>query len=299
MSNTPSLFESNLPANNALLDKLRGINDNLAGNPSGSGLRRISIKGGRFRKMVSGEQVAVSKDSSMHVIIVNAAAIARTYYAGQYNPENPSAPACWSHDTKKPAPEVPIESRQAAVCRDCPQDVKGSGMGNSRACRFSQRLAVCIEGDLNTVYQLQVPATSIFGEAENGNMPLGAYARLLKEHDDTPASAVVTEMYFDENSETPKLFFKPLRPLEESELEKVIAMSDSPEVIRCIELTVSQADGVQKLEAPKAKVAADPKPAEEVVEEVVEAPKKVAKRSEPAIDEESEDLSAIIDGWDD
>lgn len=294
MSNTPSLFESNLPANNALLDKLRGINDNLAGNPSGPGMRRISIKGGRFRKMVRGEQVAVSKDSSINVVIVNAAAISRTYYAGQYNPENPSSPACWSHDTKKPAPEVPSDTRQASLCRDCPQDVKGSGQGNSRACRFSQRLAICIEGDLDMVYQLQVPATSIFGEAENGNMPLGAYARLLKEHNDTPASAVVTEMYFDENSETPKLFFKPLRPLEESELEKVINMADSPEVLRCIELTVSQVDGVQKLEAPK--------PKEEVKEEepeVVEAPKKVAKKSEPAIEEESEDLSAIIDGWDD
>ena len=85
---------------------------------------------------------------------------------------------------------------QAARCMDCPQNIKGSGQGESRACRFSQRLAVLLEGAMDTVYQLQLPATSIFGEAKDGKMGMQAYAKYLKAHK-TPSIAVVTQAYFD------------------------------------------------------------------------------------------------------
>ena len=217
-----TIFEAKGAVSAELFESLKDVNDNLlSGAPTGNKSRRISISGGKFREFVGGEQVAVSKQDFMNVVIVNAAQISRTYYASEYNPEKVEPPTCWSADTNTPAKEVPEDQRQSARCMDCTQNVKGSGQGQSRACRFAQRIAVVLEDDLDNVYQLQLPATSIFGDVKNGNMPMQAYARHLAEHK-APAIAIVTKMYFDENSPTPKLFFKPVRPLAEEEVNKVI-----------------------------------------------------------------------------
>jgi hypothetical protein len=105
--------------------------------------------------------------------------------------ENPSAPACWSADGDRP--DASVTSPQHQRCADCAQNQKGSGQGESRACRFSQRLAVVLENDVaGDVYQLTLPAQSIFGAADNGKMPLQAYAKFLGAHG-LPVTTVVTE----------------------------------------------------------------------------------------------------------
>jgi len=295
-----SIFENKELASSDLFKSLQGVNDNLLSGSGGGGAqnRRISIKGGKFRMMVNGEQVSVSKDDKMNVVIVDAAHLARTYYEGEYDPNKVVPPTCWSNDTQTPAKEV-ADGKQSDRCMDCKQNVKGSGQGNSRACRYSQRLAVVIEGELEQVYQLQLPATSIFGDPKEngGKMMLQSYAKYLQAHN-TPAIAIVTEMSFDENSETPKLSFKPIRPLEESELQTVVALKETPEVQRAITMTVSQTDGViAKSEAPKALFADAPAKAE--VKEEVEEPKKVVKKSAPKPTEDNEELSDIVANWDD
>lgn len=299
------LFKGNALANTDLFKSLQDINKNLLSGGAGDGLRRISLKGGKFREFVGGEQIRVSTENGMNVVIVNAAPISRTYYAGAYDPNNAIAPHCWSADTQTPAKEVPEDQRQSARCADCPQNIRGSGQGESRACRFGQRLAIAIEGKLDTVYQLQLPATSIFGDAKDGKMPMQAYAKFLQAHN-TPAIAIVTEMYFDVNSEVPKLFFKPVRPLEEDELKQVVEMKDHTDTIKAITLTVAQTDGVQKIEAPKPEPKpepeAKPEPKQEAKsedDEPIEEPKKVVKKSTPAPKADDDDLSAIVDGWDD
>jgi hypothetical protein len=290
----------------SLFDKLKDVNDNLLGGAStGTTIRRISINGGKFRQMINGEQMAVSKQDYMNIVIVNSAHIARTYYDSEYSPDKVTAPKCWSADTKTPAPEVPEDQRQASRCMDCPMNVKGSGQGNSRACRFSQRLAVVMEDDLDKVYQIQLPATSIFGDVKNGNMPMQAYAKMLAEHK-APVVAIVTKMFFDENSATPKLFFSPVRSLEEDELKKVLELKEHPDTIRAITLTVAQSDGVQKsnvqaLFADKkedATVTVEAVEAEATAEEV-EEPKKVVKKSTPPASEEAVDLEGVLENWDD
>jgi hypothetical protein len=273
---------------------LQDTDDNLTGGSGGgSGPRRISLRGGRFREIVGGEQVNVKSDGFLNLIVINAAKLSRTYYAGQYDPENPSAPTCWSPDTQSPSPDVPKDQMQAARCMDCPQNIKGSGQGESRACRFSQRLAVLLEGDMDTVYQLQLPATSIFGEAKDGKMGMQAYAKYLKAHK-TPSIAVVTQAYFDENSDTPKLYFKAVRPLSEEELQQAVAIKDSDDAIKAITLTVSQTDGVQ------AKRDGAVQEDEVDIREPAPAPKKVAKKKEVAAPSSEEaDLASIVDDWDD
>lgn len=307
MSNV-SLFgdagAGNSLVNSDLFKSLQSVNDTLAGGSFGTH-RRISIKGGKFREMVGGEQVSVSKDDTMNIIVIDAAPVARTYYAGAYDPNSdPVPPSCWSADTQEPSSDA--NDPQASRCADCPQNVKGSGQGNSRACRYSQRLAVTIEGDLEKVYQLQLPATSIFGDATEGAMPMQGYARFLKAHN-TPAIAVVTEMRFDENAEVPKLFFKPLRPLTEEELEQAVALRDSEETKDAITFTVSQTDGVSaepvvEVVAEKKPAAKKSKPKLKAVEEAepeVEEPTKVVKKSSPTPSDEGSDLSSIVGAWDD
>jgi hypothetical protein len=133
---------------------------------------------------------------------------------------------------------VKQEDRQANRCMDCAQNIKGSGAGTSRACRFAQRVAVALEGDFTKVYQLQLPATSLFGKAQGGKMPMQAYARYLSSHD-TPAISVVTECTFDLESPVPKLFFKAIRPLLQEEVSLAASLSESEETREAIAMPTS------------------------------------------------------------
>jgi len=299
MAGEMTLFGAgNSLVNSDLFKSLQDMNKTLAGG-SGGGSKRISIKGNKFRMFIDGEQVSVSKEDHMNVVVVNAAAVSRTYYEGSYDPNNPTAPSCWSMDTRVPAAEVPAEQRKASRCADCPMNVKGSGQGNSRACRFNQRLAITLEGKPDEVYQLQLPATSIFGEATNGQMPMQAYAKLLNAHN-TPIIAVLTQMTFDENAETPKLFFKPVRPLNEEELQAAVKAKDSEEAIKAITLTVAQTDGVGKKSNA---ISEQPSTKKNFVveddEETVEEPKKAAASKPKDEPKPAADLSALVADWDD
>jgi len=293
-----SIFEGNSLVSSDLFKSLQSAGNNLLGS-SGGGVRRISVRGKRFRELVGSEEMRVSKSDSMNIVIVNAAPLSRTYYEGTYSPDNPSAPHCWSADTNVPSPDVPEDQRMAPRCMDCPMNIKGSGQGESRACRFQQRLAVALEGQLDKVYQMQLPATSVFGRGDDGKMPMQAYARFLNEHD-TPPIAVVTDMYFDDDSDVPKLFFKPVRPLEEAELQQVASLLEHPDTKRAITFSVAKPKEGGDVSAALTK----PKKAKKAKVEVDEGdepeePKKVAKKSDDASDGEDPELDAIVDAWDD
>ena len=279
------------------------VTNALAGESSG-GMRRISLKGKEFREMIGGKEYRVSEDRSMNVVIIKAAPkVSRTYFEGTYSEGEAKAPVCWSSDSQRP--DEAVKNKQSNTCLNCPQNIKGSGQGESRACRFSQRLAVLIEGEIDReeVYQLVLPSTSIFGDGEKGKLPLRAYAEFLKLKD-APMSGVITEMKFDSGSAVPKLFFRPIRPVTEEEWEVIQRLKDSDDAKKAIELTVSQADNVQEKApaAPKPAAIAAPKPTPveepEEEEEVIEEPKKAApKKAAPAA--ESSSLEDLIGEWDD
>ncbi len=140
----------------------------------------------RFSRISTGGNVFTLPDgdtaTSLDAVIVNAAEISRAYYEGVYDSDNPTAPTCWSSDTDRPDKDVPTEDVQSVRCMDCTQNIRGSGSGMGRACRFHQRIAVLLEGELDKAYQLQVSATSIFGKPQNGNTPLQSYAKHLSSH---------------------------------------------------------------------------------------------------------------------
>lgn len=311
-------FKSNALVSADLFKKLMDMNKTLAGGTGGTS-RRISIKGGRFREMVNGEQIRVNSSGSMNVVLLATSKIGRTYFEGAYDPENPSAPTCWSTDSEKPDAAVPAEQRKANACRDCPMNIKGSArQGDGRACRFSARLAVAIEGSYDKVYQIQLPATSMFGDANGNKMGMQAYAKYMTANE-TPLIAVVTQMYFDENSETPKLYFRPLRPLENEELQDVLQLAEHEDVQKAITLTVYQQDkGAESAagtkaynpkkqdfeidDAPKTEKKAAPKKEPEQLEMSFDAPVEEPKRVEAkptTTSEKPEELGSVLSAWDD
>ncbi len=260
MSNLALFSGSNVPAF-ARSAAVSALTKSLAGGGAGGG-KRISIKGGVFRLLVDGQQVAAIDERFLDVVVVAAAPkIGRTFYLKQYDPDSPAGPDCWSADGERP--DAKAANPQADRCATCPQNVKGSGQGDSRACRFSQRLAVTLANDIEgDVMQLQVPAASLFGKAEGENMPLQAYARLLATQN-VGVETVVTRLRFDTEAEAPKLFFKPMRWLSEEEYAIVQEQGQSDDAKAAITMTVAQTDkvGGLKLDGAPPRGAAAPAPA--------------------------------------
>ena len=274
----------------------------LMGGSGNGGGKRISIRGNVFRMMVDGKEIAQNEDRAMNIIIAAANAnVSRTFYAGTYQEGQAMAPTCWSNDGV--TPDIKSEQPQASKCASCQQNIKGSGQGDSRACRFSQRLAVLLENDIRgDIYQLTLPAQSIFGAAENGKMPLQSYAKFLGSHG-LPVTAVVTEMRFDTASATPRLTFKAVRPLNEEELAMTQDKGQSTEAKLAIAATAAQMDGAtnaefirptdmgKMLDVDEAKAMATVKATKaEVVEETAE-PTKRTKKAAP------KDVADILDDW--
>ena len=92
-----TLFENNALANSDLFKSLQDVNDNLlSGSGGGEQNRRISLNGKAFREIVNGEEVSVSDDNNMNMVILNAAKISRSFYEGVYASDYRFA-ALWSY----------------------------------------------------------------------------------------------------------------------------------------------------------------------------------------------------------
>jgi hypothetical protein len=298
-----SLFNpSNVPAfarNNVLSETAMALTGGSSGAAAG---KRISIKGGVFRLMDNGKEVAAIEDRHLDIIIVKAAPkVGRQFYAAAYDKDaSATAPDCSSNDGERPDPSA--KNKQSETCLSCPQNQAGSGTGNSRACRYQQRLAVVLENDMGgSVMQMVLPATSIFGKAEGDKHPLQSFARYLAaQNPPINPEQIVTRMKFDTKSESPKLHFAPTRWLTDDEYDIIKDQADSDDAKKAIVMNAAQTDGVKA--APlaiagkppaKAKLAAPV--VEEEDEEEAPAPvaKPAAKKAKPApvVVEEEEDTA--------
>ena len=258
MSNITVFNPNQMPAF-AKKGELTAVARALAGGVAGGGVKRISVKGGVFRLISDGKELAAIDDRHLDVVIVNAAPkVSRTFYARTFEEGSPTAPDCWSNDGDKP--DASIKAPQGPSCANCPQNIAGSGQGTSRACRFSQRLAVVLANDMEgDVLQLTLSATSIFGKEDGDNRPLQAYARYLVAQGADP-SYVVTRMRFDTKAATPKLFFKAMRWLTDDEHASTAKQADTEEAKRAITMTVAQVDKVAQVPAPADPAIAGAKP---------------------------------------
>jgi hypothetical protein len=292
MANDLSLLGGNLPAHlqGQLDETTKALMGNSGGQGSGSSVKRISIRGSVFRMVDGGKEIAKNDDRAMNIIIVAAAPHnARSYYTKTWTEGSAGLlPDCFSDDGIKPSERS--ENKQCDTCKDCPQNIAGSGQNGSRACRFSRRLAVLLENDQKgDVMQLTLPASSIFGKADNGKMPLEAYVKLLGANR-VSVTSVVTEMRFDTSSSTPKLTFKAVRYLEADEYANAQAKGKTPEAKTATGSTPAELDSKP---VAIAKPAPAPAPKAAPVEEVAEPVKRATKKEADA----PKDINSVLDDW--
>jgi hypothetical protein len=222
-----------------------GVDDDtraVAGGGGGGGIKRVSIKGGVFRKYAGGKEIGAIEDRHMNVIFVKMAHNAsRTYYSGSYKEGEKTSPVCWSSDSK--APDAEVRNPQALACDKCQWSVKGSGQGgSSAACRLSWRTAVVLPQDPGgDVMQLSLPATSAFGKEESGKWPFRPYIQMLA-NNNISAGRVITKMQFDTKSPVPKLLFSPVAPVPQGDVDIVLRQKESNAAEMAVKMTVFQAD---------------------------------------------------------
>jgi hypothetical protein len=214
----------------------------VAGSGLGGASKRISIKGGVFRKIVGGKEVAANEDRHMEIVFVKMAHNAsRNFYSQGYQEGAKVSPSCWSSDGRTPDPEV--KSPCASSCSACPNSVKGSGyMGKGTACRLSWRTAVVLPNDPSgDVMQLILPPTSCFGDEENGRWPFKSYVQMLASNN-ISAGRVITRMSFDTKSPVPRLLFQPVSAVPEVAVETIIRQSKSSAAENAVRMNVYQSD---------------------------------------------------------
>jgi hypothetical protein len=302
MSNVAVFNPSAAPAFVKARGELSAVAKALAGGAGGGGGKRVSIKGGVFRLVAGGKEVAAIEERYLDVVVVNSAPkVSRVFYMAKYEADKVVPPECWSQDGDKPSADV--ESPQATTCAECPQNIAGSGNGNSRACRYQQRLAVVLANDMEgDVLQLTLPATSIFGKEEGDNRPLQAYARWLVAQNIDPTE-VVTRMRFDTKSESPKLFFKTMRYLTDDEYPTCTEKGASVEAKQAVTMTVAKTDKVATVTEPvqgtkpkaAAKKAAAPAPVAEADDEPVV---RKEEKKPSAVPNQKANLADMVDDWD-
>ena len=301
MSNVAVFNPAAVPAFVKARGELSAVAKALAGGAGGGGGKRISIKGGVFRLLASGKEIAAIDERFLDVVIVNSAPkVSRVFYMAKYEADKVVAPECWSQDGDKPSADV--SAPQATTCAECPQNIAGSGNGNSRACRYQQRLAVVLANDMEgDILQITLPATSIFGKEDGDNRPLQAYARWLVAQNIDPTE-VVTRLRFDTKSESPKLFFKTMRYLTDDEYPICSEKGASVEAKQAVTMTVAKTDNVTKVSEPiqgtkpkAAKAKAAPAP---VAEEADEPVVRKEEKKPSAVPAQKANLADMVDDWD-
>ena len=131
-----TLFSNGASVPAYLKDAQDDTTDSLAG--GSAQYKRISIKGGVWRMMVNGKEVAKNEERAMNFIVVAAAPNnSRTFYDSTFVDGQALRPTCSSVSGDKP--DNGVSKPQASTCAACPQNIAGSGPNGSRACRYSRR----------------------------------------------------------------------------------------------------------------------------------------------------------------
>jgi len=250
------------------------------------GSKRISIKGGVFRKYSGGKEIGAIEDRHMNVIFVKMAHKAsRMFYDATYQEGQKVSPVCWSTDSEKP--DADVKTPLASTCLDCPKSVKGSGQGGTgTACRLSWRTAVVLPNDPSgDVMQLVLPATSSFGKEDNGRFPFRPYIQHLASHN-VSAGRVITKMAFDTKSPTPKVVFSPAGKVPDEDLQIIANQAKSSAAESAIKMNVFQVDSTGEIEVPSHR--------NEIVED--ESPP-VKVESKKAAASEEKDISDVVKKW--
>jgi len=272
-----------------------------------TGVKRIVPKNGLFRKVAGGEEMGKVK-GNLNVIVVNASPkVGRIFYIKQWSADaEPTAPDCFSNDGT--APDAGSANPQAERCDSCGQNIKGSGMGNSKACRYTRRIAVTLEEDFGTslegeVYQMNLASKSLFGDSVGDNThPFESYTKYLANNGKS-LDYVVTQMSFNEDNDNQSVLFTPVRFINKHEHSVTSKAAANPAVQKMVTMTPYQADmagRAPKLEAP-VRVAEPPKAQAPAADEpAFEEPKKrESKKVAEPVATVKKSLDSVVAAWSD
>jgi hypothetical protein len=200
--------------------------------------KRLSIKGGVFRKMVGGKEVGAIEDRHMNIIFVKMAhSASRQCYEGTYEEGKTVSPVCWSNDSIKPDSDV--EHPCAPTCDVCPNSAKGSNdSGVGTKCKLSWRTAVVLPQDpAGDVLEFVVPAASAFGKEENGRWPFKSYVGMLASNN-IAAGRVITKVQFDTKVQYPKVLFSPIGAVDTNDYQTIADQGKTQAAEAAIKLSV-------------------------------------------------------------
>jgi hypothetical protein len=241
-----------------------------------SGPKRISIKGGVFRKYAGGKEVGAIEDRHMNVIIVKMAHNAsRMFYDQAYQEGVQASPVCWSSDSNKP--DADVEEPKAKSCSECPYSVRNSAAANGKQCRLSWRTAVVLPDDPSgDVLQLVLPSTSCWQKEESGKWGFRPYVQMLA-NNNVAASRVITKMQFDTKSPVPKVLFSPIGAVNPDDYPIIEKQAQSDVATQAVKLSIYK---------PQEEVQAPAQP--QVEAQVTETPQEIKAETLPQSDVEAE-----------
>jgi hypothetical protein len=256
----------------------------------------VSVDGNKTKLIKRNEDGDEVPLSVMRVVVLDyAKRRGRTFYEGEYDPNNVGAPICWSDDGITPDAAVPDdikENKTSFKCESCPQAVKGSkitAQGKAvTACSQHRMLAVVPANNLNfQPLRMKIAITSDFDkqspdEEAKSWFAFSGYTDFLKSRGVNHTAQLVTKIKFDANAAYPKLFFAADRWLEANEVQKVAPLTKDPEVQKLLGGTWTPAgvDGVRTDDTT-------------AIEKPSTAPQK-ASRAAATVDEDDDDSGEIV-----
>lgn len=255
---------------------------------TGGGVPRIVPKNGIFRKVIGGEEMGKVK-GPINAIIVNASPhVGRIFYAKAWSPDaEPTAPDCFSNDGR--TPDAGAANPQSDRCDSCQQNIKGSGQGQSKACRYSRRLAVLLEEDFGTtlegrVYQMNLASKSLFGDSPSDKVhPFESYTKYVANNGKN-IDQLVTSIMFNEDNDNQSVLFAANRFINRTEYDAASKATVAPEVQKMVVMTPYQADVSGRTKQLPAPAEATPEPV-----------KRDSKKPEPP--QTKRNLNEVLEEW--
>jgi hypothetical protein len=263
---------------------------------SGGTTKRITLRGRVFRLVDGGKEITKNTDPYMDVVIVNGSrTVQKTWYAGEYNPDETSVPDCWSSDGERP--DADVADPQSARCKECPQAIKGSAGAGRASCRYSMRLAIVLRNNVGgDIYQLILPQKSLFGQGDVDHMPFLQYAKYVAQSGYN-LNMLATRLTFDTDSDFPKLVFSNAEFLDSDAYQEAVEQGESPIAINAGKLNFTKKAEPQlpRMIAPAGSAAA--KLAAPTAE--VAPPVKRAEKAKEAAPKPKAGLANMMDEWGD
>jgi hypothetical protein len=149
------------------------------------------------------------------------------------------------------------------------------------------------------VYQMNIPAASLFGKGSGNTHPFESYSKFLPANSES-IDRVVTEIRFDEEETADVLKFTAVRHLSDDEMDVVAAAQGTAESKNAVALTVAQQDGVKQLPVGAKPVAKAVFETAEEDEPVIEEPvKRASKKAEAPPAAPKANLADVVSAWSD